>query len=167
MKPKLTDEAIEEIKGFYIRLRNQSVSTESAIKPIPITARQLEGIIRLSEACAKMRLSDKVKREDAKKAIELLKFSLTQVGYDEETKSFDIDKMITGITSSKRSKIILVRDTISQLGERVGKLIPLEELEKELAGKIKPDELNDALDQLKKSGEIFSPNQKHVQKTSR
>ena len=167
MKPKLTDEAIEEIKGFYIRLRNQSVDTESAIKPIPITARQLEGIIRLSEACAKLRLSDKVKREDAKKAIELLKFSLNQVGYDEETKSFDIDRMITGITSSKRSKIILVRDTISQLGERVGKLIPLEELEKELAGKIKPDELGDALDQLKKSGEIFSPNQKHVQKTSR
>jgi len=101
IKPKLTNEAVEEIKSFYVNLRNQSIRTDANIKPIPITARQLEGIIRLSEACARMRLSDKVKREDAKKAIDILKISLTQVGYDEETKSFDIDKMTTGITSSR------------------------------------------------------------------
>ena len=76
--------------------------------------------------------------EDEKKAIELLKLSLTQVGYDEETKSFDIDKMTTGITSSKRSKILLVRETIYQLESRIGKMIPLEELQKALEGRIKP-----------------------------
>ncbi|MBS3065468.1 minichromosome maintenance protein MCM [Candidatus Pacearchaeota archaeon] len=167
IKPKLTNEAVEEIKSFYVNLRNQSIRTDANIKPIPITARQLEGIIRLSEACARMRLSDKVKREDAKKAIDILKISLTQVGYDEETKSFDIDKMTTGITSSKRSKILLVRDTIFNLESRVGKMIPIEEIEKELAGKLKPEELEDALSQLKKSGEIFSPNNKHIQRTSR
>ena len=167
VKPKLTDEAIDEIKNFYVNLRNQSVRSDAEIKPIPITARQLEGIIRLSEACARMKLSDTVKREDAKKAIEILKASLTQVGYDEETKSFDIDKMTTGITSSKRSKILLVRDAIYQLESRVGKMIPLEELEKELVGKIKPEELEDALSQLKKSGEIFNPNNRHIQRTSR
>ncbi len=167
IKPKLTEEAIEEIKSFYVNLRNQSIRTEADIKPIPITARQLEGIIRLSEACARMRLSDKVKKEDAKKAIELLKMSLTQVGYDEDTKSFDIDKMTTGITSSKRSKILLVRDMIFNLESRVGKMIPLEDLEKELAGKMKPEELDEALSQLKKSGEIFAPNNKHIQRTTR
>jgi replicative DNA helicase Mcm len=167
IKPKLTEEAIEEIKSFYVNLRNQSIRTEADIKPIPITARQLEGIIRLSEACARMRLSDKVKREDSKKAIDLLKMSLTQVGYDEETKSFDIDKMTTGITSSKRGKILLVRDMIYNLESRVGKMIPLEDLEKELVGKMKPEELDEALSQLKKSGEVFSPNNKHIQRTAR
>lgn len=167
VKPSLTEEAVEEIKNFYVNLRNQSIRTDADIKPIPITARQLEGIIRLSEACAKMRLSDKVKREDAKKAIEILKASLTQVGYDEEAKSFDIDKMTTGITSSKRSKILLVRDAIYGLESKVGKMIPLEDLEKEIAGKLKPEELEDALSQLKKSGEIFSPNNKHIQRTSK
>ena len=167
IKPKLTEEAIEEIKSFYVNLRNQSGRTDSDIKPIPITARQLEGIIRLSEACARMRLSDVVKREDSKKAIEILKVSLMQVGYDEETKSFDIDKMTTGITSSKRSKILLVRDTIYNLESRVGKMIPLEDLEREVLGKLKPEELEEALSQLKKSGEIFSPNNKHIQRTSR
>src|SRR3989338_6600582 len=157
IKPKLSDEAVDEIKEFYVRLRNQSTRSENEIKPIPITARQLEGIIRLSESHAKIRLSHTVTREDAKKAIELLKASLTQVGYDEESKSFDIDKMTTGITSSKRNKIITVREILSMLETKLGKLIPQEELEKAIDGKLTPLELEEALSQLSKAGDIFKP----------
>tara|TARA_Y100000034_G_C6902655_1_gene417862 strand:+ start:976 stop:3003 length:2028 start_codon:yes stop_codon:yes gene_type:complete len=164
IKPKLTAEAVEEIKDFYVRLRNQSVSSDSDIKPIPITARQLEGIIRLSESHAKIRLSPEVSREDAKKAIELLKASLSQVGYDEDTKTFDIDKMTTGLTSSKRGKILLVRETLSELESKLGKLIPDEELQKALKGKISDTELEDALSQLSKSGDIFKPKRGFIQK---
>jgi len=163
-KPKLSEEAIEEIKEFYIRLRNQSIKTESEIKPIPITARQLEGIIRLSEACAKVRLKSEVTKEDAKKAIDLLKASLTQVGYDEETKTFDIDKITTGIPSSKRGKILAVRETIAQLESKLGKLIPLEELERALEGKMSSIDLEDAITQLVKSGDIFRPKQGYIQR---
>ena len=163
-KPKLSEEAIEEIKEFYIRLRNQSIKTESEIKPIPITARQLEGIIRLSEACAKVRLKSEVTKEDAKRAIDLLKASLTQVGYDEETKTFDIDKITTGIPSSKRGKILAVRETIAQLESKLGKLIPLEELERALEGKMSSIDLEDAITQLVKSGDIFRPKQGYIQR---
>ncbi len=163
-KPKLTKEAAEEIKQFYIKLRNQSQRTNSEIKPIPITARQLEGIIRLSEARAKMRLSQEVSREDAKEAIELLKISLQQVGYDEETKSFDIDRITSGISSSKRSKIVIVRETLGNLESKLGKLIPLEELEKELSGKLTALELEDALAQLAKIGDIFRPRKGFIQR---
>ena len=163
-KPKLSEEAIEEIKEFYIRLRNQSIKTESEIKPIPITARQLEGIIRLSEACAKVRLKSEVTKEDAKRAIDLLKASLTQVGYDEETKTFDIDKITTGIPSSKRGKILAVRETIAQLESKLGKLIPLEELERALEGKMSSIDLEDAITQLVKSGDIFRPKQGFIQR---
>ena len=163
-KPKLTNEAIDEIKSFYIKLRNQSVKADSEIKPIPITARQLEGIIRLSEAHAKVRLSNEVTRDDAKKAIELLKISLKQVGYDEETKSFDIDRVTTGITSSKRSKLILVKETLAQLETRLGKLIPLEEVEKALGESITQIELEDLLTQLSKSGDIFKPKKGFIQR---
>ena len=166
IKPRLTDEAIEEIKEFYVKLRNQSTKSSeiTPIKPIAITARQLEGIIRLSEAHAKMRLSTEVKREDAKIAIELLKYSLTQVGYDEETQTFDIDKMTSGITSSKRGKILLVRETISKLESRLGKLIPLEEMEKSLKGKMSVEELEEIITQLAKSGDIFKPKKGFIQK---
>jgi len=164
-KPKLTDEAIEEIKSFYVNLRNQSAKIDSDVKPIPITARQLEGIIRLSESCAKVRLSNEVKREDTKRAIDLLKMSLTQVGYDEESKSFDIDKITTGISSSKRNKILIVKETINQLESKHGKLIPLEELEKALEGKISPIEMEEAINQLSKSGDLFRPKRGHIQRT--
>ncbi len=164
LKPKLTDEAIEEIKNFYVKLRNQSVKTESDIKPIPITARQLEGIVRLAEAHAKLHLREKVTAKDAKKAIELLKNSLSQVGYDEEAKTFDIDRITTGITSSKRGKILAVKETISQLESRLGKLIPIEELEKLLIDKLSKAELEEALDQLSKAGDIFKPKKGYIQK---
>jgi replicative DNA helicase Mcm len=165
-KPKLTEESVEEIKEFYVRLRNQSTQiSDSAIKPIPMTARQLEGIVRLAEAHAKMRLSNEVTRDDAKKAIELLKVSLTQVGYDEETQTFDIDKITTGISSSKRGKILLVRETISRLESKLGKLIPMEELEKELKDKISETELEEAITNLSKSGDIFKPRRGFIQKT--
>jgi replicative DNA helicase Mcm len=166
IKPKLTDEAVDEIRNFYVKLRNQStqVSSDTAIKPIPITARQLEGIIRLSESHAKMRLSEVVERVDARKAIEILKFSLMQVGYDEETKSFDVDRMTTGVTASKRGKIILVKETLSQLEGRLGKLIPLEELEKAIGDKMSEIELEEAIGTLSKSGDIFKPKKGYLQR---
>ena len=164
IKPKLTTEAAEEIKNFYVKLRNQSIRSESDIKPIPITARQLEGIIRLAEAHAKLHLRDKVTASDAKIAIELLKTSLSQVGYDEETQTFDIDRITTGITSSKRGKILLVKEIISQLESQLGKLIPIEELEKSLKEKISKTELEEAIDQLSKTGDIFKPKKGYIQK---
>lgn len=164
IKPKLTDEAVEEIKNFYVKIRNQSIKTESDIKPIPITARQLEGIIRLAEAHAKLHLRGTVTSHDAKMAIDLLKVSLSQVGYDEETQSFDIDRITTGITSSKRGKILLLKDTISKLESRLGKLIPLEELQKALEDKLTPAEIEEAIEQLAKAGEIFKPKKGFIQK---
>ena len=164
IKPKLTDEAVEEIKNFYVKIRNQSIKTESDIKPIPITARQLEGIIRLAEAHAKLHLRGTVTAHDAKMAIGLLKVSLSQVGYDEETQSFDIDRMTTGITSSKRGKILLLKDTISKLESRLGKLLPLEELQKALEDKLTPIEIEEAIEQLAKAGEVFKPKKGFIQK---
>ena len=165
VKPKLTDTAVEEIKNFYVKLRNQSTQLkDSDIKPIPITARQLEGIVRLSEAHAKLRLSEVVEAEDARRAIELVRVSLMQVGYDEETKSFDVDRITTGITSSKRGKIIMVKETLSQLESRLGKLIPMEELEKAVEGKLTETELEEAITQLSKGGDIFKPKKGYIQR---
>ena len=162
--PKLSEEASDEIKNFYISLRNQSTRTTDGIRPIPITARQLEAIIRLSEACAKIRLSENVERQDAQRAIALLKHSLKQVGYDEATKTFDIDRVTTGMPSSKRGKIISLKETLSQLESKLGKLIPYEEIERALEGKMSKDELEESINQLSKAGDIFKPKKGYIQK---
>ncbi|MDP2918432.1 MAG: AAA family ATPase, partial [bacterium] len=161
--PVLTDEAIEEMKNFYVGLRNQSQGGNSINKPIPIGARQLEALVRLSEAHARMRLSREVRKEDARAAIVLVKNYLLQVGYDEETKSFDIDK-ISGNSASQRNKIGIIKEAIENLEKKIGKLIPLEELEKELRDKMKVEDIDEAVGKLLKSGDIFRPKKGHIQR---
>ena len=164
IKPELTDEAVDELKKFYVELRNRPVSSESAMRPIPISARQLQALIRMSEASAKIKLSKTVTKEDAKVAIELMKYYLMQVGYDYESKTFDIDKIYTGMTASKRNKILIVRETITELKERLGELIPIEEIEKELEDKLTKDEIDYAINELIKNSVIYQPRQGYVQK---
>ena len=164
VKPQLTDEAVEEIRRFYVDLRNTAVTSGSSpVKPIPISARQLEALIRLSEASAKTRLNQKVTKHDANIAIELMKYYLMQVGYDYETKNFDIDRIVTGVSSSQRNKIMMVKDAIRHLESKIGKLIPVEELEKELEGKLDKSEIDEAISKLSMSGDIFKPRRGYVQ----
>ena len=164
ISPMLTDGAVEEIKRFYVDLRNAPVSAEGVIKPIPISARQLDAMIRLSEASAKARLSKKVTKEDAKIAIEIMKYYLMQVGFDQETKTFDIDRIATGVSTSQRGRIILVREALSRLENRMGKLIPLEEVHKELGEKMSKEEIEEGIQKLKQTGDIFEPRKGYVQR---
>lgn len=164
IKPSLTEEAMEELKKFYIDLRNKPVTSEAAVKPIPISARQLQALVRMAEASAKVRLSEKVEKSDAIRAIEIMKYSLMQVGFDYESKTFDIDKISSRFSSSQRNKLFTLRDKIIEVEGKLGKLIPLEEIEKEIEGKMTNTEFEDALIKLKSSGEIFSPKKGYIQR---
>ncbi len=156
--PKLTDSAIDEIESYYLEMRSSGNIEEGGIRTIPISARQLEALVRLSEAAAKLRLSTKVTRQDAKRAIELIDFCLKQVGLDPTTGKIDIDRITTGITASKRSRIGIVRDVIRELSTKIGKTIPFDEIREAVAEhNIKEDELRDILEELKRSGDIFEP----------
>jgi replicative DNA helicase Mcm len=166
IKPELTDEAIKEIKEFYIELRNKPVTVEGGLRPIPISARQLQALIRMSEASAKMRLSKKVTKDDSKRAIDIMKYYLMQVGYDYESKTFDIDRISGKFSASQRSKILTVRDIIIDLENKLGKMIPIEEIEKELEGKMKKEEIEEAMNKLSSNGDIFSPRKGYVSRTS-
>ncbi|UCD21209.1 MAG: minichromosome maintenance protein MCM [archaeon] len=164
ISPELTEAAIQEIKKFYVELRNAPSMGDDLVKPIPISARQLEALVRLSQASAKARLSKKVTKEDARKAIQIMHFYLLQVGIDKESGSIDIDRIATGIPASQRSKIIIVRDTIMRLESKLGKLIPVKDLKKELEDKISEEEVDEMVDKLKRSGDVFEPKKGFVQR---
>ena len=164
IKPLLNQEAMKEIEKFYVELRNTPIASEGAMRPIPISARQLEALIRMSEASAKLRLSGVATKEDAKRAIDLMKYYLMQVGYDYESKTFDIDRISSRITSSQRNKVFAVRDIISELEGKIGKMIPVEEIEKELGDRMSQSEIEDALVELEKNSIIFKPKQGFIQK---
>lgn len=161
--PVLTNEAMEVMKDFYVGLRNMPQIGDGPSKPIPIGARQLEAMVRLSEAHARMRLSKEIKVRDAIAAIDLVKSYLIQVGYDKDTKTFDIDRL-TGNPASARNKIRLIQDAIEELEKRVGKMIPLEEIAKVLDGKIKESEVDEIIGKLLKAGDIFRPKRGFVQR---
>jgi len=162
--PVLTDGAIQEIKSFYVSLRNTTQKGDEAIRPIPISARQLEAIVRLAEGVARIRLSNKITVKDAKRAINLLRHCLMQVGVDPETGQIDIDR-ISGTPASVRGKIMSVKEIINLLEQKVGKQIPIEDILVEATDRgIKEEEAKEALDKLKRSGDIFEPRQNVIQK---
>ena len=162
--PKLSNAAIEEIKEFYVSLRNSSQS-EEGIKAIPISARQLEALVRLSEASARARLSETVTRDDAKRAIRLLKHCLMQVGFDYETGKIDIDRIYTGITAATRSKIAVIREIISNIEGTGIKTIPIEQIVDEALKKgIDQSSVEEVLEKMKKEGLIFEPKRSFIQK---
>lgn len=158
LKPKLTDSAIQELKEYYIKMRSTGIADEGTVKTIPISARQLEALVRLAEASAKIRLSDKVTKKDAKDAVALLHYCLEQVGLDPETGKIDIDRITTGITTSERSKIIMVREIIAELEQKVGKAVPMQDVTTAaLERGLSEEDIEDAIEKLKRSGDIFQP----------
>ncbi|MBW2965420.1 minichromosome maintenance protein MCM, partial [Candidatus Woesearchaeota archaeon] len=162
--PRLTDGALEEIKSYYVQMRN-SGGDEGGVKAIPITARQLEALVRLSEASAKTRLAEKVTRKDAKKAIELLHYCMSQVGIDPDTGKIDVDVLTTGVSSSARSNIIVVKEAINDLENKIGKTIPVEDIVREAQEKgISADKAEEVIEKLKRSGDIFEPKRGFIQK---
>ncbi|MBU2497143.1 MAG: minichromosome maintenance protein MCM [Nanoarchaeota archaeon] len=165
--PQLTEAAMREIKQFYVELRN-SVTTVQEGRPIsiPISARQLDALIRLAEASARVRLGDKVTREDARRAIKLMHYCLKQVGFDYETQQFDVDRILTGVSATTRSKIFTVKDALIRLEDRIGKkLIPIEDIRKEVSDKgLDPDSVDEIIEKLKRDGDIFEPKKGFVQR---
>lgn len=162
IKPTLTPAASDEIKKFYVDIRNPRGGPNEG--RIAISARQLEALIRLSEASAKARLSKKVTKEDTERAIQILKHSLYQVGFDMEKGVFDIDRIATGISASERSRILAVKEALSKLETKLGKLIPMQDLRLELEEKVTEDQLGEIIDKLKREGDIFEPRKGFVQR---
>lgn len=100
-KPELTNEASHTLTRAYVEMRRVGNSS----KTITATPRQLESIIRLSEAIAKMRLSNVVEKSDVEEAIRLMKVATQQAATDPKTGQIDMDLLQTGITATSRVKV--------------------------------------------------------------
>ncbi|MEM2121118.1 MAG: minichromosome maintenance protein MCM [Candidatus Woesearchaeota archaeon] len=167
VNPKLTDAAIEEIKDYYVKMRSseKGEGEESKVPIISSSARQLEALVRLAEASARVRLSDKVSKKDARRAIELLTFCLSQVAADEGGR-IDIDRITTGITASQRSKIIIFKEILENLEKSLkSEKIPKEKIINKCQEEgILADEVEEIIEKLRRSGDIFEPERGFIQR---
>jgi replicative DNA helicase Mcm len=151
--PVMRSEALQLLQNYYVDFRGQSEDS------VPFTPRQLEAFVRLAEASARVRLSEEVTLDDAKRAIAIIDEYLRRVGLDRETGRFDIDIIATGISHTQHDRMRSLIDIIKRLcnessdgsAERTDIIS-----EAEIAG-LEASKVGDSLDRLKRNGQIYEP----------
>ena len=153
-KPKLSAEAQDKIESFYVQLREMGKRQGA----VPITPRQIEGIIRLSEASAKTRLSDAVEISDAELAIGLVEYVLREIALDRTTGNIDVDIISTGQPRSRQAHYYDLFGAIRDLSKQFDP-IPKEKILEEAITRLKFDEksVRMMLEEMSRKGEIFEP----------
>ncbi len=153
--PTLTDEVRERLKGYYVSLRSQG---QDSNKPVPVTARQLEALVRLGEASARLRLSNNVMMEDAERAIRIFIACMRKVGIDPDTGLLDVDVISTGISKSTRDKTKLMKDIIGDISKENQGLAPKDAvLDRAEEIGIERSRAEEIIERFKRDGDIFEP----------
>ncbi len=155
--PVMTKEAMAKIMDYYVDIR--STSREGVVA---CTARQLEAIIRFSEACAKAHLSEEVGVEFVDVAIDLVRYYLET---EASIEMGGIDRISSHMTHSQRSSVATILQVINDLegeyeeyakgGVPEAEIINRCELEN-----ISKDIVTVTLYKLTESGDVYKPRSK-------
>lgn len=97
--PKVTDEASTVLQEFYLDLRRKHHTQDST----PITTRQLESLIRLTEARARLELREECSEQDAREVVEIMKYSMIDT-YTDEFGQLDFQRSQHGSGMSSKSQ---------------------------------------------------------------
>jgi DNA replicative helicase MCM subunit Mcm2 (Cdc46/Mcm family) len=161
--PRMTDGARQTIEDFYVDLRSKGQDEDS---PVPVTARQLEAIVRLAEASARVRLSDTVDDADADRVIEIVRSCLQDIGVDPETGEFDADVVETGQSKTQRDRIKNLKGLISDIEEEYDDGAPVDVV-MDRADEIGMDasKAEHEIEKLKQKGEVYEPKHEHLRTT--
>ena len=163
IQPELGNEALNKLRDFYLAMR---VASESEGSPVAITARQLESLVRCSEARARCALRKEVTGADAEAAITLMKRSLEEVGIDMSSYKMDIDLIMTGRPKSVRDKLQIVLSAVVEMEKETGAvekdalLAMLEEKHK-----LSRTDIDRMIGQLLREGTLYEPGEGRLKKT--
>jgi 1108aa long hypothetical cell division control protein len=155
INPIMSDEAMKTISDYYLRIRKQG---EAEGASVPITARQLEAFVRLSEASARARLSTLVTVDDAQRAVNAVEYYLHKIAGEGETLDFDI--VATGISHSQREQQTILKDIIKKAVADADprKGVSQEDIIKLAAGSnIDDTRVKNLLKRMTQGGELYSP----------
>ncbi|KAL7561237.1 hypothetical protein ACA910_004158 [Epithemia clementina (nom. ined.)] len=125
VNPQLSDEAASQLLESYLELRG----TGHANRTISATPRQLESLIRLTEALAKMRFASTARKSDALEAVRLMRVATCSAATDPRTGRIDMDLINTGRGSEARERNQEMHLAIQEmLAEKRGQRVSLREL---------------------------------------
>ncbi|CAH2102440.1 unnamed protein product [Euphydryas editha] len=114
--PKLSKEAANVLQDFYLELRHKHQNNDGA----PITTRQLEACIRLTQARARVDLREEATVQDAYDVISLVKHSLVDT-FSDEFGNIELSRSINGSGVSSRNKLKRFLDALSRRSHQLGK----------------------------------------------
>ncbi|MDD5048083.1 MAG: minichromosome maintenance protein MCM [Methanoregulaceae archaeon] len=154
--PRLTDDARNSLIDYYMKLRD--LASESS-KPVPVTARQLEALVRLAEASARIRLSNTIEPVDAERVVKIVDTCLRQVAYDAKSGSFDIDRVVTGFSKGKRDLIRMIKLAIRELADDNGRAQIEDVITRLVQEGHSRDEIRLQIDMFLRQGEAMEPKQ--------
>ena len=163
IKPVLSRDALKRLGDFYLAMR---AASESEGSPVAITARQLESLVRISEARARVALRKEVTAEDAEAAVTIMKRSLEEVGIDVSSYKMDIDLIMTGRPKSVRDRMQIIISVLMGMEKETGiveKAALLNELESK--HQIPRGEVERMIGQLLREGTIYEPREGCLKKT--
>ncbi|MHA1781008.1 MAG: minichromosome maintenance protein MCM [Candidatus Thorarchaeota archaeon] len=153
--PILTAEAAEVIENFYVDLRK---TAEDGASPVPITARQLESLVRLAEARARMALRPKVTRADAEAAVHLMEQSLRMVALDRVTGKIDIDRLVSKMSATQRNLSDVILKTMREFESEGTSTVSEEALiQRVTATGIPRERVSETIEKLLAEGILFNP----------
>jgi replicative DNA helicase Mcm len=151
IEPKLTIEAIDKIRNYYMKMRN--VESEGMIT---VTPRQLEGLVRLATARAKLLLKDYVDPDDAERAIYLIQTMLETAGVDVNTGRVDLG-VLHGKPQSEISKLKLFMEVFNALSGQDKNDVEEKSFIQELTqtGRFTDDDAKNFINKAMQNGQIY------------
>src|SRR6476469_9733702 len=151
IEPKLTIEVINALRDYYMKMRN--VDSEGMIT---VTPRQLEGLIRLATARARLLLQDNVKIEDAERAIYLVQRMLETAGVDVNTGKVDLG-VLHGKPHSEISKLKLFMEVFNGISGQDKNDVEEKNFINEIVktGKFSEDEARTYIKKAMQNGQIY------------
>lgn len=145
----------------YVEMRKLGEDVRAAERRITATTRQLESMIRLAEAHAKMRLSEEVTANDVLEAVRLIKSALKQAATDSRTGLIDMSLLTEGTSASERRRRQDLKKAITDLLDemtRHGGAARYAEVFKRIgeqgSAQVEATEFSDALRSLEQEGQI-------------
>lgn len=156
INPTIGKEAYEHLKTYYLKARSTINQKEDS--PITISPRQFEGLMRLTEAVARIYLRKEAVIKDAQRAISIFYKSIKQCGIDPVSGKIDIDLIMGGKPKTVRDNMKAMEDILTENGEMTkNKLI-------EEAEKVGIKDPLATINQLRENGIIFNPRGNVVKK---
>lgn len=155
--PAITEEASSELVKSYVTLRKAGDDPRSAEKRITATTRQLESMIRLSEAHARMRFSAFVELADVREAYRLMREAINTGARDPTTGEIDMGLLDTGIGRAQRKMKADLRREILNLVESGDKRgvkwgDALKALEEQSSVRVTATEFHEVVKELEQEG---------------